>query len=69
MEDAFGYVKTLQITIKYSRIIQEYIVKNSFELLGSAKALLPIWSRKVETSGEMSYAEIKAYIIIGAKTY
>ena len=33
---------------------------NSFELLGSAKALLPIWSRKTETSREMLYGEIKA---------
>ena len=33
---------------------------NSTELLGKAKALLPIWSRKTETSREMTYGEIKA---------
>ena len=32
----------------------------STELLGKAKALLPIWRRKSETSREMDYAEIKA---------
>jgi hypothetical protein len=33
--------------------MQECIVKNSFELLGSAKALLPEWSRNAEISREM----------------
>ena len=37
----------------------------SFELLGNAKALQPIWNRKIETSREMDYAEIKAYRDIG----
>ena len=34
------------------------------ELLGRAKALVPIWNRKVETSREIIYGEIKAYINI-----
>ena len=33
------------------------------KLLGKAKALLPIWNRKIETSREMVYGEIKAYYI------
>ena len=41
----------------------------SFELLGNAKALLPIRRRNSETSREMDYAEIKAYRDIGAKVY
>ena len=36
------------------------MVLNATELLGKAKALLPIWNRKVETSREMGYGEIKA---------
>lgn len=35
-------------------------MNNFTELLGRAKALLPIWSRKTETSREMDYGEIKA---------
>ena len=38
------------------------MVLNATELLGKAKALLPIWNRKVETSREMDYGEIKASI-------
>ena len=39
-----------------------------FELLGPTKALLPRdRNRKIETSEEMTYAEIKAYRDIGAK--
>ena len=41
------------------------IVRVAYELLGRAKALLPIWNRKIETSREMGYAETKAYIICG----
>ena len=41
-----------------------------FELLGLTKALLPRdRNRKIETSEEMTYAEIKAYRDIGAKGY
>ena len=37
----------------------------SFELLGKAKALLPNYrNRKIETSREMEYAEIKALFIL-----
>ena len=39
--------------------MQECIVKNSFELLGSAKVPLPKWRRKSETSREIDYAEKK----------
>ena len=33
--------------------MQECSMKNSFELLGSAKALLPEWRRKSEINREM----------------
>lgn len=39
-------------------------MNNFTELLGRAKALLPIWNRKVETSREMDYGEIKALNIV-----
>ena len=39
-------------------------MNNFTELLGRAKALLPIWSRKTETSREMDYGEIKALKIV-----
>ena len=39
-------------------------MNNFTELLGRAKDLLPIWSRKTETSREMDYGEIKALKIV-----
>ena len=36
--------------------------ENLVKLLGRAKALLPIWNRKIETSREMVYGEIKALL-------
>ena len=64
---ALSFCQMLNLNIFYEaprlNLIQYYsniVLKTILELLENAKALMPKWSRKTETSLRMDYAEIKA---------